>query len=283
MREFRRRSIISGWSMMISSQLSTLRSIRPKQSTIRYSNRKHVGWDRTQPTNSFDRGRPGPRLFKALPVQDVDHLVSVLRYVERNALRAELLSQAEDWKWSRLPGWGRGDPFLWNGDEPVRDEKWLERVNEPLSTGDLQRLRHSVSRGRPYGHDAWTRETANRLGLESRLRSPGRPLRRTCKRAMSPVSRLAAQKEREGETLSPNPRHMSDLLCSSRQFLRNYFFGANSRILTSIRSSWSIPLGGLSPFMSMPTQLVKPSGIFTAGFSFLISLNFCLFASITLQ
>ena len=113
--------------------------------------------------------------FKAFPVQDDDHLVSVLRYVERNALRAELVSRAEDWKWSSLPGWGRGDPLLWKGEEPVRDEKWLERVNEPLSAGDLQRLRHSVSRGRPYGQDAWTRETAIRLGLESCLRSPGRP------------------------------------------------------------------------------------------------------------
>ena len=30
--------------------------------------------------------------------QDDDHLVTVLRYVERNALRAELVSWAEDWK-----------------------------------------------------------------------------------------------------------------------------------------------------------------------------------------
>jgi putative transposase len=113
--------------------------------------------------------------FKAFPVQDDDHLVSVLRYVERDALRAELVSRAEDWKWSSLPGLGRGDPLLWIGDEPVRDEKWLERVNEPLSAADLQRSRHSLSRGRPYGQDAWTRETAIRLGLESCLRSPGRP------------------------------------------------------------------------------------------------------------
>jgi hypothetical protein len=28
---------------------------------------------------------------------------------------------------------------------------WLERVNEPLSAGDLQRLRLSVERGQPYG------------------------------------------------------------------------------------------------------------------------------------
>ena len=113
--------------------------------------------------------------FKAFPVQDDDHLVTTLRYVERNALRAELVSRAEDWKWSSLPGWQRRDRLLWRGEVPIRDRKWLARVNRPLSAGDLQRLRHSVSRGRPYGGEAWTRETAKRLGLESCLRPRGRP------------------------------------------------------------------------------------------------------------
>jgi putative transposase len=113
--------------------------------------------------------------FKAFPVQDDDHLVTVLRYVERNALRAELVSRAQDWKWSSLPRWLRGDPLLWTGDGSVRDKRWLERVNKPLSIDDLQRLRHSVARGRPYGSDPWTAKTATRLGLESCLRPPRRP------------------------------------------------------------------------------------------------------------
>ena len=99
----------------------------------------------------------------------------MLRYVERNALRAELVARAEDWKWSSLPGWLSGDPLLWRGEAVVRDERWLERVNEPLSAGDLQRLRLSVERGQPYGEDSWANETARRLGLESTLRSRGRP------------------------------------------------------------------------------------------------------------
>jgi putative transposase len=74
-----------------------------------------------------------------------------------------------------LPAWQRGSPLLWRGEIAVRDERWLERVNEPLSAADLVRLRHSVSRGQPYGGESWTRETATRLGLESCLRPRGRP------------------------------------------------------------------------------------------------------------
>jgi hypothetical protein len=33
----------------------------------------------------------------------------------------------------------------------VRDESWLKRVNEPLSDGDLRRLRLSLERGPPFG------------------------------------------------------------------------------------------------------------------------------------
>lgn len=115
--------------------------------------------------------------FKTFPMQDDDHLTTVLRYVERNPLRAELVARAEDWKWSSLPGWLSGDPLLWRGSPEPRDAQWLSRVNEPLSAGDLQRLRHSVQRGRPFGNDSWTEQTAVRLGLESCLRPPGRPKR----------------------------------------------------------------------------------------------------------
>ncbi len=99
---------------------------------------------------------------------------------------AELVSRAEDWKWSSLTGWRRDDPLLWQGEEPVRDERWLDRVNEPLSGGDLQRLRHSVSRGRPCGRDAWTRETAIRLGLSRPCIPRDDRVRRTCKSSYVP-------------------------------------------------------------------------------------------------
>jgi putative transposase len=113
--------------------------------------------------------------FKAFPIQDDDHLVTVLRYVERNPLRAEMVPRAEDWKWSSLQGWRDGDPLLWRGEPSPRDQDWLARVNQPLSAGDLQRLRHAVERGQPFGDAPWAQETATRLGLGSCLRPRGRP------------------------------------------------------------------------------------------------------------
>ena len=113
--------------------------------------------------------------LEAFPIEDDHHLVTVLRYVERDASRAELVECTEEWKWSSLPAWQRRETWLYRGAPPVRHGPWLERVNEPLSVGDLQRLRHSVARGRPFGGETWTEEVAKRLRLESCLRPPGRP------------------------------------------------------------------------------------------------------------
>jgi putative transposase len=116
--------------------------------------------------------------FRAFPIQDDDHRVTVLRYVERNPVRAELVSRAEHWKWSSLPLWLAGDPLIYRGKTPFRTDDWLHRVNKPLSAGDLLRLRHSAVRGTPFGTDSWTKRTAARLGLESTLRPRGRPKKR---------------------------------------------------------------------------------------------------------
>ena len=45
--------------------------------------------------------------FKAFPIQQDEHLLTVLRYVERNALTAGLVERAEQWRWGSL--WARGN------------------------------------------------------------------------------------------------------------------------------------------------------------------------------
>jgi hypothetical protein len=43
--------------------------------------------------------------FKSFPVADHDHFLVVCRYVERNALRANLVQRAEDWRYGSLWRW----------------------------------------------------------------------------------------------------------------------------------------------------------------------------------
>jgi putative transposase len=125
----------------------------------------------TEGTGPVYQGR-----FKSFPVQADNHFLSLCRYVERNGLRAGLVPSAEQWRWSSL--WHRchATGVLWLHDWPVpRPESWLRYVNKPETERELTALRRSVLRGAPYGDELWQQQTAKVLGLESALRSPGRP------------------------------------------------------------------------------------------------------------
>ena len=52
-------------------------------------------------------GRIWQGRFKAFPIQHDNHLLTVLRYVERNPLRARLVERAAEWRWSSLGPRGR--------------------------------------------------------------------------------------------------------------------------------------------------------------------------------
>ena len=58
--------------------------------------------------------------FKAFPIQEDEHLLVVLRYIERNPLRAGLVARAEDWSWSSLGAIAcrRAEPLLNSGPIP---------------------------------------------------------------------------------------------------------------------------------------------------------------------
>lgn len=111
--------------------------------------------------------------FKAFPIQEDEHLRAVLRYIERNPLRAGLVERAEHWPWSSLHR-ATASPRLHSGPVP-RGEGWVEAVNAPMTETECEPIRHSLRRGRPLGSDAWVRRTADRLGLGSSLRPRGRP------------------------------------------------------------------------------------------------------------
>ena len=119
--------------------------------------------------------------FKSFPVETDESFYQVVRYTERNALRANLVSSAQQWPWSSL--WIR--QFGTSKDRAVlsrwplpRPRRWLEYVNQPETEAELEALRRSCNHGSPYGRGEWVDKTAKELSLEATLRRPGRPKRR---------------------------------------------------------------------------------------------------------
>ena len=117
--------------------------------------------------------------FKSFPIQKDEHFLTVCRYVERNAVRANFVRRAQRWRWCSAgqraaagsPAW-----LLEPGDWPVpAPEDWLPWVNRAQTARELEALRTSAQRGRPFGNDRWQMQTARQLQLQSTFRPRGRP------------------------------------------------------------------------------------------------------------
>jgi len=114
--------------------------------------------------------------FKAFPIEQDEHLLTVVRYVERNPLRAKLVTRAEEWAWSSLSWRPTGKrPELLSDGPVVIPRNWLSLVNQPQTEDEVAAMQRSIARGTPFGDDRWTKRIAARLELESTLRSRGRP------------------------------------------------------------------------------------------------------------
>ena len=115
--------------------------------------------------------------YKAFPIQTDSHLLRVLRYVERNPLRAGLVTSSLDWRWSSLSE--RTSPVQATeliSESPVPlPTPWIDWVEMPITEEELAVIRTSVRRGRPLGDSAWVRGTSERIGLRTTLRPCGRP------------------------------------------------------------------------------------------------------------
>jgi putative transposase len=127
----------------------------------------------TEGTGHLYQGR-----FKAFPIEEDDHLLAVLRYVERNPLRAGLSEKAEDWKhtslWRRTYG-DQGATDLLSPWPIPRPRNWKAMVNRAQNEAELNSIRHSLKKNSPFGSQVFVSQAAVRLKLEHTLRSRGRP------------------------------------------------------------------------------------------------------------
>ena len=108
--------------------------------------------------------------YKSFPVQQDAYLLTLLRYVEANPLRAKLVRRAEDWKWSSLAKNDLVDAW------PIeRPRNWRVLVNEPVGENERSQMKVSFERGRPLGEAHWVKKIAAKMGLESTMNERCRP------------------------------------------------------------------------------------------------------------
>jgi putative transposase len=122
-------------------------------------------------------GRVWQGPYKAFPVERDLHLFTVMRYVERNAVRAGLVGRARDWCWSSA-SWRHGPAWLAAliVEPPVaRPLNWDGFLDQPQTLEELESVRTCVNRQCPFGSQAWLKSAAECQWYEPPVRKRGRP------------------------------------------------------------------------------------------------------------
>lgn len=105
--------------------------------------------------------RPPTAAERAFGVIETENpVLAVLKYVERNPLRAGLVRRAEQWRFSSLR-WTTGlepCPQWLDASWLDRPQDWLIHVNAEENAEELAAVRLCVEQGIPFGHEAWVRE-----------------------------------------------------------------------------------------------------------------------------
>jgi putative transposase len=123
--------------------------------------------------------------FKSPVIQNDEHLLAVLRYIEANPLRAKLAEHADEYRWSSFAchGDGKGDGLIdpapayeLLGKYPaVRQRRWTAYVHDTPDADELAAIRRSSESGLPYGENSWVDKLCRRLKLDLTIRPRGRP------------------------------------------------------------------------------------------------------------
>lgn len=106
--------------------------------------------------------------YKTIPIQHDQHLLIVMRYVERNAYRAKLVATPDGWKWGSLHWRLSNESPVALAESPVplpRD--WLTFVHEPRSIIELAEVRRCIAKRHPFGSQEWVAESVAATGWKT--------------------------------------------------------------------------------------------------------------------
>lgn len=116
--------------------------------------------------------------YKSFIVDTDTYLLTLIKYVERNPVRAKFTKYCEDWQWGsarrRIHGTREQQKILDAPPTPF-PRSYNQWINTPDKDDDLLTIRQSVNKGVPYGRERWVDAMVTKHHLETTLRAPGRP------------------------------------------------------------------------------------------------------------
>lgn len=116
--------------------------------------------------------------YKSFLCEESNHFLTIVRYVERNAKKANLTDKAEQWRWGSAwrREYGAEKQKKLIASWPVTcPNDYLQWLNEPQTQDEEDAIERSITKSIPYGREEWADGMIKKYGLEQTLRSVGRP------------------------------------------------------------------------------------------------------------
>jgi putative transposase len=116
--------------------------------------------------------------YKSFICKQDQYFLTLCRYVERNARKANLVSRVEQWRWGsawrRQFGSLEQKRILSDWLLPLPDQ-YLEWLNEPQTASEEDAIKHAIVRNNPFGDPDWTAVVVEKFNLLQTVRPPNRP------------------------------------------------------------------------------------------------------------
>lgn len=134
--------------------------------------------------------------YKACPVDSDDYLVRCYRYIELNPVRALMVEDPADYRWSShaANAHGQHDPlvtphpnYVARGCDPIsRHASYRQLIKQAISEGNLAAIRIHLQRQHAFGTDHFRAVIEAQLGRRAGPAKIGRPRKHTGESALDP-------------------------------------------------------------------------------------------------
>lgn len=125
--------------------------------------------------------------YKAAMIDSERYFVTCQRYVELNPVRAGLITDPAQYRWSsyRHYAFGASNPLVTPHelilrlaiDDTARRQAYCALFEQPLDPRVIDEIRLATNKGRVLGSEAFTAQVEAALGRCAKVRKPGRPCR----------------------------------------------------------------------------------------------------------
>ena len=116
--------------------------------------------------------------YKSFLVEGDIYLRTLIKYIERNPVRAKLVKSCENWQWSSayrsLCGTTKEKKLIDTAPAEL-PEDYSRWINLPQTEQEVESIRNSVNKGKPYGGEGWVEKMITKYSLQSSLKGSGRP------------------------------------------------------------------------------------------------------------